>query len=309
MSLFQWPFKRKQYAGLNNPRFVGDIVAANEAVIDALAVITGMNNTDFAIISGLDYVVGIQNTYTAGWFYLNGVFYFMPTTFVEGLFLVPTPTDTMNQPFGDGVNRNIYTLLSAGTTNVYTVATTPAFAGTMNQYRIGLKKMKVDILSLLATQNILKGGAFADIGTTAGTVASGDASYSKLDTDTAFGLKADKSDVLQLDNTTPYTPTASTHPATKGYVDGLAVRKLASGTKIVGDISPSYTATIPFGAALADNNYIVVITLVSAAGNPYDDCSVFYAVKNKTTVSFDIYMYEQRGVVQNLSFDWIVLHL
>jgi hypothetical protein len=40
-----------------------------------------------------------------------------------------------------------------------------------------------------------------------------------LDVISALANKADKSNVLELDNTTPFTPTADNHPATKAYVD------------------------------------------------------------------------------------------
>lgn len=43
--------------------------------------------------------------------------------------------------------------------------------------------------------------------------------YSKDEIDTKDALKADKSNVLELDNTDDYTPTLPTHPANKGYVD------------------------------------------------------------------------------------------
>ena len=40
---------------------------------------------------------------------------------------------------------------------------------------------------------------------------------------TLLGQKAARSEVLAKDNTDPYTPTAAAHPATKGYVDSVAV--------------------------------------------------------------------------------------
>lgn len=43
--------------------------------------------------------------------------------------------------------------------------------------------------------------------------------YTKTEVDSIVGLKADKTNVLELDNTTPYTPTLDNHPATKIYVD------------------------------------------------------------------------------------------
>src|SRR5882762_1785925 len=101
-SLFQWPFKRKQYPGLENPRFVSDIVAANQAVLDGLMYISGLNATDFAIIWGIEYDQVALN-YQAGIFYLQGSFYYMPQVFAAGLYLTPDVQDTLIKPFGDGV--------------------------------------------------------------------------------------------------------------------------------------------------------------------------------------------------------------
>lgn len=53
----------------------------------------------------------------------------------------------------------------------------------------------------------------------------------------SLALKADKTKVLELDNTTPYVPTLSTHPATKGYVDGLVVPTKASQSEAVAGVN------------------------------------------------------------------------
>jgi surface protein len=47
---------------------------------------------------------------------------------------------------------------------------------------------------------------------------------------TALDLKADKTNVLELDNTTAFTPTADYHPATKKYVDDEAVQSNGTST-------------------------------------------------------------------------------
>lgn len=44
--------------------------------------------------------------------------------------------------------------------------------------------------------------------------------------------KADKSNVLELNNTTAYTPTEDTHPATKGYVDNASIPQVATDAEI-----------------------------------------------------------------------------
>jgi hypothetical protein len=217
-SLFQWPFRRKQYPGIGNPRFVSDIVAANEAVIDAMKALTGLSAIDFAIITGFDYTAGAPGTYSAGIFYLNGNFYFVGNSFSEGLYLMPNPTDTMAQPFSDGVSREIYTLLN-GMTTANAAGASPIFNGNMNQHRIGLKNINNSLLSLQALFATLGNAAFRNVGTTGGTVAPGDDprfGYTKAQIDQLFALK---SNVLQLDNTANYTPTQAFHPVTKQYAD------------------------------------------------------------------------------------------
>jgi hypothetical protein len=81
----------------------------------------------------------------------------------------------------------------------------------------------------------------------------------------ADGLKADKSNVLELDNTDAFTPTADYHPATKKYVDENAgggpqgIQKHLTGnmsklaTKLVAN--PDYKArTLYIGDSLVANN-------------------------------------------------------
>ena len=87
MSLFNWPFTRKSYAGIENPIYVSDTQAATEAAIQSVKALAGLNDTDFAIITGLDYTAGVPNTYTSGIYYLNGVFYYQQAVFDEGFYL------------------------------------------------------------------------------------------------------------------------------------------------------------------------------------------------------------------------------
>src|ERR1044072_3622913 len=227
MSLLPWPFRRKQYNGLGNPRFVSDIVAANEAIIDAMTAITGLGSVDFAIITGLDYTPGTPNgSYGPGIFYLDGQFYYFGASFTEGLYLTPNLVDTMPKPFSDGNGRNIYTLLSALSTSSPAGAT-PVFSSNMDQYRIGLKNVKNNIVSMQATLALLGNSAFRNVGTTAGTVAAGDDSrfgYTQGQIDTLFAKKAD---VILKGAGIAYTPTASTDPVNKQYADA------ASGAKMV----------------------------------------------------------------------------
>lgn len=177
MSLFQWPFKRKTYAGLNNPRYVSDIQAANEAVVDALSSIAGLSNTDFAIIYGLNYTAGAvtgTGSYSAGIFFLNGSFYYLGNSFGEGNYLIGTTQDTMPVAFEqDGIERPIYTLMN-GLVTANPTGASPQFSDNMNQYRIGAKFTKSEIITLQGICADLGNAATKNVGTTSGTVAAGD---------------------------------------------------------------------------------------------------------------------------------------
>jgi hypothetical protein len=59
-----------------------------------------------------------------------------------------------------------------------------------------------------------------------------------------FANKADKSNVLELDNTTPFTPTADNHPATKAYVDENAGSVLARWFRMARMVSVKTTGNI-----------------------------------------------------------------
>lgn len=216
MSLLTWPFKRKQYAGIDNPRFVSDIVAANEAVIDAMIALTGLGATDFAILSGMTFTAGFPNgTYTAGVFYLNGNFYIMPAGFSEGVYLAANPIDSMPQAFEDAVSRNIYTLLQ-GIISLTAPGNSPQFTGNMNNYRLGAQQLKTAILSLQAITGALGTAAFENVGILPGEVmAADDARFLAI-----FGH------VLLFGNTTPYTPGLPYEPATKQYADQAAGFKI-----------------------------------------------------------------------------------
>jgi hypothetical protein len=226
MSLLQWPFKRKEYPGVGNPRFVSDIVAANEATIDAMKALTGLNNTDFAIITGLEFTPGTPNgTYAPGVFYLNGEFYYLGASFSEGLYLAPNPTDVMPKPFSDASSRLTYTLLSGISTSSPT-GSTPIFSGNMNQYRIGIKTVNGNVLAMQAVIATLGNSAFRNVGTVGGTVAAGDDprfGYTQSQIDTLFAKKAD---VILKGAGTAYTPTASTDPVNKQYADTAAGAKM-----------------------------------------------------------------------------------
>jgi hypothetical protein len=306
MSLLQWPFKRKQYAGIDNPRFVSDVVAANESVLDGLKSLAGLSDTDFAIISGLEFT---GTGYTPGVFFLNGTFYYIQNSFNAGLYVIGAPQDTMAQPFGDGNNRNIYTIQYGVSTSSPTDAS-PVFTGDMNQYRIGAKQLRNNISALNATAALLGDAAFKNVGVGAGSVAAGDdprLAYTQLQIDNFLGLKADKTNVLQLDNTTSYTPSANYHPATKKYVDDTGSKRLASGGQNIGDINPSVMeVTVSIGITLPNTNYQPHLCFIGSGGTPGDDATFTYCVRDLTTTSFKVVLRELGSNNQTLYMKWII---
>lgn len=298
--LIKWPFARKEYPGLENPRYVSDIVAANQATIAALKAIAGLNDTDFRIISGLDYVLGIPNTFSPGIFYLNGLFFFIDTAFTEGNFLGSGATEIMSKPFGDGVSRNIYYSYPGAVSAIGGVGFSPAMTGNMNDYRIGNKYLADKLLTALAELATLGTAAFANIGTGAGQVmAADDARFLNI-----------YNNVLTLNNTGVFVPANPYEPATKKYVDdALGFKVVAHGHQHVGDLgSGTLTVTIALGTTLASAAYTPVITVISDDNNvpAGNDSTVLYAIGNKTTTSFDVYFRETNPATQNISVDWVV---
>lgn len=139
-SLIQFPFQRLQYAGKANPRYVSDVVAADQIALDAITAISGLGASDFAIFSGLEFIDTISgsNYYTAGVFYLNGTWYYQPSDFNENLYLAPNVTGIMPYIFSDAVSRNIYQV-NYSQSSASPSGNTPQFTGDMNAYRMDIK--------------------------------------------------------------------------------------------------------------------------------------------------------------------------
>lgn len=313
MSLFQFPFIRKSYPTLGNPAFVDDVVAANELTLDGFAAITGLSNPGFCILTGL---VPNGGQYGPGVFYLNGFIYYMPDIFNEGLYLTPVLVDTLPKPFSDTNSRPIYTLLQATATSDSTgggAGATPIFNGSMGTYRFDLNSIKQALIAIQNTINVLGTAAFADIGTTLGTVAAGDDirfGYSVAAADAKFATKLS---VLLRGNTggnnTGFIPTDNFDPATKKYVDDNSAKILArsAAPTHVGDIpGGGIQITVPLGLTLSGTSYMPFVTFYSN-GTPHDDTSFSFTVLNRTTNGFDIRLQEWFGATQNVSFDWFIL--
>jgi len=259
MSLFNWPFKRKVYAGIENPRYVSDIQAANEAVLDGIAAVTGLNGTDFAIISGLDFTPGPPTgSYAPGVIYFNGTFYLVQTGFNENLYLTPNNTDVLSVGFTDGNARNIYTEQYAVSTAVST-GNTPQFTGDMDQYRLGLKFTKSEIITLQTIAANLGNSATRNVGTTAGTVAAGDDTrlvYTQTQFNTLFSgkspsIKGEIKQIYDFDSTFAANFDGTGVGITAPWVgwalmDGQGGRPDMTGTMLVG-VGTGYVSKIPGG--------------------------------------------------------------
>lgn len=291
MSLLKWPFSRKQYPGIPNPRFVSDIVAANEAVLDAMIALTGLGPTDFAIISGFTYSPALPGSYTGGIFYLSGTFYYQADNFNTGFYLSPIMVDTMPQAFGDGNARKIYTLQSSAI-SLAPVANCPAFAGDMNQYRLSLKVNKTLLNGIIQT---LKQGAFMDVGQIAGTLmAANDSRFLEM-----------YQNVLLLNNTTPYTPTSQYNPATKGYVDSK-ISEVLFWSGVVSADGVSVTKYAGAGTVTASRTSNGVYRLTHNIGDSkyyfnaicIDTSSLHTprAYYNRSSTSFDLVVADNNGL-------------
>jgi hypothetical protein len=280
-SLLQFPAIRKQYAGLGNPRFVSDLLVAVQSSRDGLIAALGLQPTDFAIITGLNYITGTPNTYTTGVIYYNGDFYYVGASFAEGQSLLPTTVDTLSKTFSDSVARDIYTLYQAAPD---AAGVTPIFAGNMNAYRIDNKTLLAKINAITADYitSTLLATALSNYVAKAGSTMTG-----------ALTLNAD--------------PTAALGAATKQYVDNNAIVLLAKGYTHIADVGSGLQHyDVALGTTLTTTAYKVFLTIVN--NNANDARFTWYIdATNQTTTSFRIYMAEAASVSQDIYLDWIVI--
>jgi hypothetical protein len=99
-------------------------------------------------------------------------------------------------------------------------------------------------------------------------------------------------------------------------IENTMVKKLASGTEILGNADPNQsdagqggTHTISIGHMLADNNYMVLFTILSNSADPQNDLYHNVTFRAKTRTTFDVYFREAAGHVQNISLDWTLIAL
>ena len=168
---------------------MGDIRVGTEGISDAIKALSGMADSDFAIITGLNFVVGTPNTYTTGIIYFNGNFYYVANGFNENQYLVPQINDTLIEAFNTGSPQPIYSLYNAVDTSS-SFGATIQFNGNMNQYRIGNKYFRDAIISLLATQAALGTASTRNIGTSTGQILTADQTYTATQIDAKLAAKS-----------------------------------------------------------------------------------------------------------------------
>lgn len=108
--------------------------------------------------------------------------------------------------------------------------------------------------------------------------------YDATTIDNALYLKADKSNVIEKDNTTTYTPTQDYHPATKKYVDDKSKSSYVSITSWGGTVNNTVGRV-----AYADN--VVAFNGKFDDNNLQDGDTVFTLPTSVTVAPADIYFH------------------
>lgn len=302
--------ERVTYPGMDNPIFVDDLLAADQAVLSAAAALTGLEATDFAIISGFDFD-GSTN-YSAGVIWLYGQFYYCAGGCTTGQYLSGSVVAQLSEGFDDGNSRNIYSSFIATSSNAGGAGFSPQFAGSMDTYRAGSKRLMIAINALQIVAAALGSAAYLNIGTGPGTVMAGNdprAPYTGAQLDARY---AQQVQVIIKGGGTAYTPTAPTDPVNKQYADNVGIQKLAQGTTNVGDIQTGGTTIVcSFGQTLPNTNYMVLFSLEGSAASFNDASSLYPDIPTalKTQLSFTMKFLEGVGTTQNLVVKWTVISM
>lgn len=130
--------------------------------------------------------------------------------------------------------------------------------------------------------------------------------YSQTYLNTQLNLKADKDNVLELNNQDSYTPTSNYHPATKLYVDSIILYK---GVHTIGDVSGEDLVTVTFPDVGTSNYHIVwsyeAITVEGGEEN-IANSPVFF---DKTSTGFKFRIKEDGSEAQNILIRYFLLSL
>ena len=118
------------------------------------------------------------------------------------------------------------------------------------------------------------------------------------DMQTADGLRALKSNVIEKDSTVAFTPTIGTHPVNKAYIDN----NKASGTFRITNPWATTEYTINIGKTMPSNNYIV--TLMNTTDHGFKG-QYPPSITNRTTTSFKIRLdIENDGILLDSDVIW-----
>lgn len=304
--LIKWPFVRQTYAGIDNPIFVDDIQAADEAILAAAKALSGLTDGDFAIVSGLDW--DESTNYSSGIFFLFGNFYYIAAGCQTTQFLTGGVKNTLFEPFiGDGVSRPIYSLYQGFAQDVGG-GTSPQFNGSMDQYRISGKRLMLAVNALNTVAGMLKGAAFMDVGTGAGTVAAGNDPRMPYTADQLDARFAQRVNVIEKGTATAYTPVSPFDPTNKNYVDSTGIRVLASGTFNPGPIPGGILDTVvSLGVNVGTNNYDVLISLQSINSNVDIDNFHEPLWYNPSAIQFSLHLHQATAGSHNIIVHWKVI--
>lgn len=124
---------------------------------------------------------------------------------------------------------------------------------------------------------------------------------SVLEMQTADGLKANKSNVIEKDSTATYTPTLSTHPVNVGWVNSRRI----VGTFQYDTPWSVLERTVNIGQTLNTNNYSVLLESATPSGfkGMYP-----LIVKDKTNSTFVIQIDpENTGIMEQPLIRWTIL--
>ena len=125
-------------------------------------------------------------------------------------------------------------------------------------------------------------------------------------TDPDLSAYALKNNVLALDNTVEYLPSAPYNPATAIYVANYFNARIKWGSIDAGDIPAggrSFSVSWPFGT----DNYNVLVSITSK-GKMLDDNNMrIPVVYGKTSTGFNVLLEETEGCDQNLSIEWMAI--
>jgi hypothetical protein len=111
-----------------------------------------------------------------------------------------------------------------------------------------------------------------------------------------------KTNVLELDNTTPFLPTGDNQPATKAYVDD----RMFAGKK-TGGVNYTGLQTVILNVTLPNTNYSAFVSIVSNGTNNRDNDYAPPVITNKTTSTFDFFLEKSTGETTDIDIDWAII--